>query len=212
MYVIDPTQAPGAVTTAASTLGNAPGAIAFDGTNIWTANSGGSVSIVTPQSFTVTTVTTGFTNPLGILYDGENIWVTDIAAGKLFKLDGDGAIIQTVTVGAEPAFPAFDGTNIWVPNYADRSITVVQASTGNVVATASPDAGNLLDGPRGASFDGERILVMNETGNTVSVFKAADLSFVANVPTGGGSNPYSACSDGINSWVTLSGIGNLLRF
>jgi hypothetical protein len=218
LYIIDPTQAPGAVTTAASNLGNSPIGIAFDGTNLWTANNGpsGSVSIITPQAtfpYPVTTVTTGFGAPYGILYDGAHIWVTEVFAGTLLRLDAAGAILQTVTVGSLPGFPAYDGTNIWVPNTGDNTVTVVQASSGNVVAIISADGSNLLNGPQGASFDGERILVTNANGNSVTVFKAADLSLIANVPTGASTSQYGACSDGINFWVDLrGGTGNLLRF
>jgi hypothetical protein len=216
LYVIDPTLAPGAVTVAASNLGGNSEGIAFDGTNIWTANLGGSVSIITPQASTpypVTTVSTGFSQPYGMIYDGSHIWVTDLGAGGvLFKLDAAGAILQTVTVGRTPAFPAFDGTNIWVPNNASNSVTVVQASTGNVVATIAADANNLLDQPNAVAFDGERMLVTNFAGNTVSVFKAADLSFIANVSTGAVSEPFFGCSDGINFWVTVIGDGALSRF
>jgi hypothetical protein len=215
LYVIDPTLPPGAVVTAASNLGNDPFGVAFDGTHLWTVNNGGSVSIVTPQAtppYPATTVTTGFANPFGILYDGAHIWVTDAAAGTLLKLDPAGAILQTVTVAAGPQVPGFDGTNIWVPNTLDNSITVVQASTGNVVATISADASNLLNGPSAATFDGERVLVTNTLGNTVSVFRAADLSFIANATTGASTGPLGGCSDGINFWVPLGGTGHLLRF
>jgi DNA-binding beta-propeller fold protein YncE len=213
LYMIDPTQSPGTMTTAASTLGGIPIGIAFDGTNLWTANGGspGSVSIITLPSFSVNTVGTGFTAPAGILYDGANIWITD-RVGKLFRLNAAGAIVQTVAVGAFPNYPVFDGTNIWVPNSHDNSITVVQASTGNVVATITADASNLLDYPVAATFDGQRVLVTNESNYTVTVFKAADLSFIANVSTGNGSRPAGACSDGINFWVPLFSSGNLLRF
>jgi hypothetical protein len=216
LYVIDPTQAPGAVTLADNNLGTDPNEIAFDGTNLWTANIGppGSVSIITPQAappYPVTTVTTGFTQPAGIFYDGAHIWVTD-KAGKLFKLDGSGNIIQTVTVGAGGGYPVFDGANIWVPNVNDNSITVVQASSGNVVATINADATNLLNGPLTASFDGERILVTNNGGSSVTLFKAADLSFIANIATGASSIPYGACSDGINFWIDELANHNLLRF
>jgi DNA-binding beta-propeller fold protein YncE len=218
LYVIDPTQPPGVATLAASNLGSQPLGIAFDGTNLWTANFGGSVSIITPAATTpyplgnTTTVTTGFTKLRGILYDGAHIWVTDQGAGKLFKLDTSGNILQTVTVGSVPLFPVFDGTNIWVPNNSSNSITVVQASTGNVVATISADASNLLSGPFAVSFDGERILVVNDSGSSVTVFKAADLTFIANVTTGALTEPYGACSDGVNFWVTIYNTGNLLRF
>jgi hypothetical protein len=214
LYVIDPLQPPGAVTVAASNLGSEPRGIAFDGTNIWTANGGapGSVSIITPVSYAVTTVTTGFTSLFGILYDGSNVWATDKGAGKLLKLDSGGNILQTVTVGNGPEFPVFDGTNIWVPNYLDSSITVVQASSGTVVATINATASNLLDGPVEASFDGERILVANFDGDSVTVFKAADLSLIGNIATGASTGPLGACSDGINFWIPLEDTGRLLRF
>jgi DNA-binding beta-propeller fold protein YncE len=216
LYVIDPTQAPGTVTTAASNLGNAPTGIAFDGTHLWTANASNSVSIITPQATTpypVTTVTTGFTTPQGIVYDGANIWITDAFQDALQKLDPTtGAIVKSVSVGHNPRFPAFDGTNIWVPNNADSSITVVQASSGNVVATIASDASNQLNGPIAAAFDGTRILVTNNAGDSVTVFKAADLSFIANVPAAASTNPFGVCSDGINFWVTLFFADALLRF
>jgi YVTN family beta-propeller protein len=212
LYVIDPTQSPGPVTPATSALGDDPVGIAFDGTNIWTANLGSSVSIITPQSpYTVTTVTTGFSIPTGILFDGASIWVTDGGPGTLLKLNSSGAVIQTVTVGAGASGPVFDGANIWVANAFDNSISVVQASTGNVVATINADANNQLNDPDKASFDGERILVTNQTGNSVTVFKAADLSLVTNVTTGS-TQPYGACSDGIDFWVPLIGTGTVLRF
>lgn len=215
LYVIDPTQPPGAITTAASTLGNYPVGIAFDGTNIWTANlgTGAGVSIIPPVSpYTPTTVTTGLTSAWGILYDGANIWVTDYSAGKLLRLNASGAILQTVIVGANPSTPAFDGSNIWVPNYGSNSITVVQASTGNVVATITGDATNMLSEPFVAAFDGERILVTNYNNGMVSVFKAADLSLIQAAATGLSSNPQGACSNGINFWVDLNTSTELLRF
>jgi YVTN family beta-propeller protein len=216
LYAIDPTQAPGTAAVAASNVGTNSFGIAFDGTNIWTANLGppGSVSIITPQAttpFPVTTVTTGFNAPEGILYDGAHVWVTDTGAGTLLKLDAAGAILQTVTVGSAPLLSGFDGTNIWVPNNGSNSVTVVQASSGNVVATITADASNNLNAPVAASFDGERVLVTN-FGNSVTVFKAADLSLIANAPTAVGSIPYGACSDGLNFWIPLVGSGNLLRF
>jgi hypothetical protein len=214
LYVIDPTQPPGPLTVAANNLGDNPAGIAFDGTNLWTANHAASVSIITPQPpYTVTTVASGFLEPVGILYDGTHIWVVDSAAGELLQLDATGAILLAVPVGESPLSPVFDGANIWVPNYNGNSITVVQASSGSVVATITGDATNKLNGPFAASFDGERILVTNYDGYSVTVFKAADLSFLANVAIGSGTpSPTGACSDGINFWIAINNTGNLLRF
>jgi hypothetical protein len=89
LYMIDPAQPAGAVTTVTSNLGAGPLGIAFDGARIWTANTSGSVSIVTPGATTpwaVTTVSGDFDSPIGILFDGANIWVTDRNGSGLFKL------------------------------------------------------------------------------------------------------------------------------
>jgi hypothetical protein len=217
LYMIDPTLPSGAVTVLANTLGNSSQGIAFDGSRIWTANRTGSVSIVTLNPFSVNTVSTGFTTPAGILYDGSNIWVTDNTAHTLLKLNGDGSIAQTVNVGMGPVFPVFDGTNIWVPNQTSSSVTVVRVkdAVGNPLATAFELATLTLNGlnsPRTATFDGERILITNLSGLSVSLWKAADLTPLGSFSTGTLTNPFGACSDGLNFWVTLQGTNKLARF
>jgi YVTN family beta-propeller protein len=214
--MIDPRQPAGPVTVVASNLGAGPNGIAFDGSRIWTSNSGNpaSVSIITPTTttpWTVTNLATGVSSPNGILFDGSNIWVTDGGGtNRLLKLDQNGAIVQTVNVGSNPQFPAFDGTNIWVPNSFDNTVSVVRAATGAVLATLS---GNGLSGPIQAAFDGQRILVSNEGAGSVSLWKAADLTPIGNFSVGGGSvEPFGACSDGTNFWITLFGTSNLARF
>jgi hypothetical protein len=211
LYMIDPSQPPGSVTTVSSELGDNPEGITFDGNRVWTANAGGgSVSIVTPGTtipWTVTTVTTGFQGPWGAVHDGANVWVTDTGAG-LRKLDANGAILMTVPVGSGPLFPVFDGTNIWVPNENNPSVSVVRASNGAVLATLT---GNGLGDPFTAAFDGQRILVTSHGSNNVSVWKAADLTPLGFVATGANTNPLGACSDGVNFWFTLEG-GGLMRF
>jgi hypothetical protein len=210
LYKIDPTTL--GLVGVSTGFANDPVGIAFDGLAIWTANSSGSVAKIDPSTLLpLFTVSTGFTSLYGILFDGAHIWVTDESAGKLFKLDSSGTILQTVTVGAEPTDPVFDGTNIWVPSVSDSSVTVVQASTGSIVATINADGTNRLQGPIAASFDGERVLITNTGNSSVTLFKAADLSFIANVATGGSTVPVGACSDGVNFWITDAS-GNLLRF
>ena len=227
LYMIDPTQPAGAVTTLTSSLGALPLGIAFDGSRIWTAN-GGSVSIVSLNPTTVTTVSTGATFVVGgILYDGANIWATGATpvagnfARSLLKLNSDGSIAQTVNVGIPvlsftPNFPVFDGTNIWVPNPDSFSVSVVRVkdALGNPLATAFVLAtltGNLFE-PTTAAFDGERILVTNRFGNRLSLWKAADLTPLGFLGTGNSTSPFGACSDGLNFWITLQGSNKLARF
>jgi hypothetical protein len=211
LYRIDPAEAAGPVTTVASTLGLNPSGIAFDGARVWTANISGSISIVTPTAsipWTVTTVATGFVSLAGIVYDGSNIWVTNNGPGRLFKLDNSGTILQTVTMGGNPEFPVFDGSSIWVPNYSSASVSVVRASNGTILQTLT---GNGVSFPVSAAFDGERILVTNNA-DSVSLWKAADLTPLGSFPTGVGTQPFGACSDGVNFWITLSGTDQLARF
>ncbi len=208
LHMIDPSQAGGAVTTVASNLGADPGGLAFDGKRIWTANSGGSVSIVTPGSslpWAVTTVTTGFSSPTGIVFDGTSVWVCDLGLGSLLKLDAAGAVLLTIPIGNFPGFPAYDGENIWVPDLSSSTVLVVRAATGSVIATL---AGNGLASPVSAAFDGERMLI---AGDNLSLWSAADLS-----PLGFVSHPslglVGACSDGVNFWVTFVNTGEIARF
>ncbi len=104
----------------------------------------------------------------------------------------------------------FDRTNIWVPNNSG-TVSVVRASNGAVLATLT---GNGIVNPNAAAFDGQRILIANFGGDSVSLWKAADLSPLGSVGTGSGpsSLPAGACSDGLNFWITLQGTNKLARF
>jgi hypothetical protein len=216
LYLIDPTQPAGSVTTLTNSLGGEPTGIAFDGSRIWTANFGGSISIVTLNPTMVTTVPTGFSAPIGMLYDGANIWVTDSGDGTLHKVNADGSIAQTLVVGDFPSYPVFDGTNIWVPKRTNfLTVVRVKDATGNPLATAFQLAnlsGNGLNSSSVAAFDGERILVTNQGGNSVSLWKAADLTPLGSFSTGTGTSPQGACSDGLNFWITLTSVDKLARF
>ena len=222
LYQIDPTQPAGAVTTLTNNLGNNSEGIAFDGQRIWTANPGGeffvsSVSIVTLNPVTVTTITTGFVLPTGILHDGANIWVADYGDGAIKKLDSSGNILLSVSVGCCPQFPAFDGTNIWVPTLTG-SVSVVRATgalSGTVLATLT---GNGLDDPVQAAFDGERILITNSGSGFnhpgISLWRASDLTPIGSLSTIQSIRPMGACSDGVNFWITsfASPTSKLARF
>jgi DNA-binding beta-propeller fold protein YncE len=150
----------------------------------------------------------GATSPFGVLFDGTSIWVTDKGLNTVVKIDLSGAILQTVTVGSQPNFPVFDGTSIWVPNYQSNSVTVIRATNGTVLQTLT---GNGLTGPGGAAFDGQRILVVNSATESVSLWKAADLTPLGSFPTAAGTVANAACSDGTSFWIGFFG-GKLAQF
>jgi hypothetical protein len=213
LYSIDPTSASSTVTFVTD-IGANPIALAFDGEAIWCTNFLGDIyRIEFDPSPNVAAIDPGLSIPTGLVYDGSNLWVVDQGNNKLKKLsESASTILQEVTIGGSAQPPVFDGTNIWVPNFNDDTVTVIRASTGAVLATLT---GNGLNGPGQAAFDGERILVINRDGHSVSLWRATDLSPLGSFNTGttaGGSSPASVCSDGLNFWITLSGYDKVARF
>jgi hypothetical protein len=210
LYRIAPNAAPGAVTVGATDLGAQARGIAYDGERIWTADYSGSVSLVSinsPLPWPVSIKSDGFSHPAGILYDGNFMWVTDAGDDMLKRLDPiDATVSLVVPVGDNPQSPVFDGANIWVPNRDSNSITVVRAATGAVLATLT---GNGLAQPVAVAFDGERILITNQGDSRVSLWKATSLAPLGSVTTS--AEPYAACSDGLNFWITFDH-GLLARF
>ena len=86
---------------------------------------------------------------------------------------------------------------------------MVRASTVAVLATLTA---NGIFGPAASAFDGERILITNAYSDSVSLWKATDLSPLGWVSTGSSTFPARACSDGLNFWITLPGANKLARF
>jgi len=215
IYVIDPTGTPGAATVFENSIGVAPMQITFDGTNLWTANDA-SISRVDMTTGTDSTFTSGFGDPNDILWDGTNLWIVDTTDSHLKRIDVSSvSILESIAVVPNPRAMAFDGANIWVTGgggSGSNNISVVRAVgafRGTVLATLSSGGAN----PTGIAFDGERMLVCNQSADSVSLFKAADLTMLGTLATGFQSIPFRACSDGLNFWIGLGRNPNtILRF
>ena len=97
--------------------GSNPEGIAFDGTNMWTANYGGnSVTKITPTG-TMTTYTGTGSEPYGIAFDGTNMWTANIGGNSVSMITPTGTITTYTGTGNGPLGIAFDGTNMWTANY-----------------------------------------------------------------------------------------------
>jgi len=206
--------------------GSSPIGMTYDGQNLWTANLGGgsgglgSISRVSLDPIQSSTFTTGFSLPIGILFDGANLWVTDIGDISLKRVDtSTGAVLQTIALSGTPNHPVFDGTNLWIPS-GDRVFVVRGAGglTGTVpIGTVLAQlTGNGLNGASWAAFDGERICVTSSGAQSVSLWKATDLSPITSVNPFGAYESRGVCSDGLNFFVgmrdTMSGGGLIVRF
>jgi hypothetical protein len=219
----------GMISAAFSNLGNNPTGITYDGQNLWTANNGtgpgtGSISRVYLDNGATTTFTTEFNQPVGILFDGVNLWVTDAGDTSLKRVDTNtGAVMQTTALQGTVGYPVFDGTNLWIPcarptgSVVDRLFVVRAVGgpplLGTVLARLT---GNGMDGAFQAAFDGERICVTNATAQTVSLWKASDLSPIGSVTVGFADfSPRGICSDGITFFIGMrdpGGLGAVARF
>jgi hypothetical protein len=169
-----------------------PYGIAFDGSSIWTANSGeGTVSkLRASDGATLGTFTVGG-SPNFLVFDGANVWIT-VSPNTVSKLRAsDGKILGSFTVGSAPWWPAFDGENIWVPT--NDGVTKLRASDGKNLGTFT------VPGAIGAAFDGENVWVTGYGSGTVTKLRAKDGKIVGTYSVG--HNPIGVAFDGANIWV-----------
>jgi DNA-binding beta-propeller fold protein YncE len=214
----------GMVFLSALGLGANPVGITFDGENLWTANAGtgpgtGSISKVNVTTGASPTFTTGFSQPVGILFDGSNLWVADAGDSSLKRVDTTtAAVLQTIPLSGSVQHPVFDGTNLWIPCTGPDKVFVVRAVGGLTGTVLAQLTGNGLNMPFQAAFDGERICVTNAAAQSVSLWKASDLSPItsANILSSSSFNPRGVCSDGTTFFVGMrdqSGAnGYIVRF
>jgi DNA-binding beta-propeller fold protein YncE len=224
IYVINPEAAPGPMTVFEDDIGAAPLQMTFDGTNLWTANftstGVGSISRIDVATGIDSTFSAGLERPYDILWDGASLWVADggnIAdTGGLKRIDpANGSVLNHyMDVGSSPGRLLFDGTNIWVASRINggNALAVVRAVGGLRGTVLKLFSGGNLNGPVGMAFDGERVLVCNYDGDTVSLFKAADLTPLGTLSTGPNSAPWTACNDGVNFWIIRIGNNDIVRF
>src|SRR5271166_1312060 len=104
---------------------NSPSCVAFDGANIWVANSGSNtVSKLRPSDGAILGTYTVGTSPQGLAFDGANIWVANVSSADVTKLRAsNGTTVGTYPVGSNPQFLTFDGANIWVANTGSANVT-----------------------------------------------------------------------------------------
>ncbi len=98
-------------------VGAGPRGMAFDGQNIWVANSiDNTVTELNRSGNLVKTYNVG-RQPEGVAFDGANIWVTNSLDNNVTEFRAsDGTALGTFPAGTNPFGIAFDGSFIWVAN------------------------------------------------------------------------------------------------
>ena len=128
------------------------------------------------------------TETITAFYNGATGFNTSTSAPVLQMTVG------VINVGTDPLFLVYDGANMWASNNGSNTVTKIQGSTGNVLATVTVGTK-----PEGLAYDGANLWVANYGSNTVSVINAASASVVATYPAG--SYPGALASDGTHIWV-----------
>src|SRR5579863_8885910 len=140
-----------------------PYGVAFDGANIWTANSSeGTVSKLRASDGAALGTFTVGGQPNGVAFDGANVWVT-VSPNTVSKLRAsDGKVLGSFDVGGAPWWPAFDGENIWVPSTSSGTVSKLRASDGKNLGTFA------VPGAIAAAFDGDNVWVTGYGADTVT--------------------------------------------
>ncbi len=188
------------------TLIDQPGALIFDGTNLWVATRSYLLKI-RPSDGAVLgqyTLVNGVSEPFTMLFDGANIWISsqdvNSQVGVVVKIrPSDGKVLGQYPMTVYIQGITFDGENIWVA-YASGATTgliKLRASDGAVLGNYSPIQGTAV------AFDGENIWsgfngltkVRASDGSVLGVY-AAEIF------------PWDIIFDGTHLWVSDTEVGN----
>ena len=167
---------PAIQTGATFTTGSHANGVAFDGANVWVANSNTVTKLRAADGVILGTFDLG--SPWSLAFDGANIWVGQYYGGIVKLRASDGAILGTFDVGSALAM-AFDGANIWAVSAFGNIVTKLRASDGTILGTYT-----VGDHPWGLAFDGGNIWVANWNSNTVSKLRASDGATLGTYETG----------------------------
>jgi DNA-binding beta-propeller fold protein YncE len=145
-------------------VGSGPGGIAFDGQNIWVANSGDNnvTKLRASDGVVLGTYAVG-KYPYYIIFDGTNIWVSNARSDTLTKLRPDGTVMGIFPTEREPTKLLFWAGNIWVVNVLAKSLSILDAATGaslgSIQINVQTSIGLGTETPLTLAFDGTYIWV-----------------------------------------------------
>jgi hypothetical protein len=199
-------------------VGSEPIGIAFDGANLWVANSG-VTGAPGPGGNTITKlraldgVTLGIYPaggvPAGVVFDGANIWVANNASSSVSEMRAsDGSLLGVFPIsGLYPYAITFDGANIWVTSVSGTGtdlVTKLRASDGTTLGIFE-----VGKSPDGVAFDGANIWVTNSLSNNVTELRASDGFALGTFPVG--NTPHGIVFDGTNLWVANYGSNTVMK-
>lgn len=146
--------------------------------------------------------------------DGKRVYVGDVAESRVVAFDVTGARprqVLSVTVGLSPVHFAFTqgGRYVYVTNFGGASISVIDTTSGTVIATIQTP-----QGPHGlvSSPDGKRLYVACLNGQVLAVIDTTTNTLAQTIPLPDNAHPYSVVSDtaGRYLYITDNFLGRVL--
>jgi DNA-binding beta-propeller fold protein YncE len=110
--------------------------MAFDGTNLWSAQLGNGLYKIKPGDGSILAHVEEGNLFMDVLFDGNNIWAAGVGNGLKKIRPDDGVILSTVPLNNSYAL-TFDGSNIWVSNASGNSfndrVTKIKAADASIL-------------------------------------------------------------------------------
>jgi YVTN family beta-propeller protein len=186
------------------TLTGDPEGAAFDGNYIWVSTSAGTGTLSRIDVSTRAITNFPVNNNGAVAFDGKDLWIIREGAGTTKVSGTTGAVLfSSPSLGGWGTNSvAFDGQYIWSVNVLVDTVSKIDVTTNQVVATVSayPGAGSL-------AFDGALMWVVCRDSNTIVKIDTRTNQIVGTVQLPAGTNPYDIAFDGTHMWVSGMGTG-----
>ena len=108
-------------------VGGTPFGVSGDGTHIWSANRGTTVTEINAATRAIENTVTVGTTPYAVSDDGTHVWVANFGSNNVSEINQATAKVEnTITVGSNPNTISSDGTRVWVTNAFSSTVTRVR--------------------------------------------------------------------------------------
>jgi YVTN family beta-propeller protein len=180
---------------AVAQVGNRPYGMAFDGQNMWVANSGDdTVDELNAASLGIVHTYHVGVGPNGLAFDGHSIWVANNKDDTVTEIN---PATQTesgpFSVGHLPIDIAFDGSNLWVTDWGSDQVTELSDS-GTVLNTV--DVGVE---PVAIAYGDSAIWVADSGSGGLTEIDPATAQVIRTIVVD--ANPGAVAFDGTNVWT-----------
>ncbi|MEV4113589.1 beta-propeller fold lactonase family protein [Nonomuraea sp. NPDC049695] len=118
------------------------------------------------------------------VFHDEILHVSDLGTDEIRRYRYDGTPLEPIPMnpGTGPRHFAFVGSRLYVAGELDGTVTLIDGERRTVVPASREDVENC---PSHLHIEGDLVYVANRGPNTITVLRAADLSPVAEVSSGG---------------------------